>query len=250
MTTSAAVDPAIASAIGERLGAVRARIAAAASRVGRDPASISLLGASKYQPAGHVVAALEAGLRCLGENYVQEAREKQPIVLDALDARTTRPPRWHMIGALQRNKARDAVRLFDVIETVDRLSLAQELDRRAGSHERTLDVFLQVNLSGEPQKAGLAEDAVPALLAACADLENLTVTGLMTIPAPHAEPDGNRDAFARLRRLRDELRSTTGGGSLEELSMGMSQDFETAIEEGATLVRVGQDIFGPRPARD
>lgn len=235
------------AAIAARLASVQARVNAAAARAGRDPSDVTLLGASKYQSPDKIAAAIRAGLRCCGENYVQEAREKLPLVRAALATDQADAVRWHMIGALQRNKARDAVQLFDVIETVDRTSLAREIDKRAHTQERTIEILLQVNLSKEPQKAGIAEADLAALLTECAPLANLQVIGLMTIPAPHPEPEGNRPTFARLRTLRDTLRDSPGGGSLRELSMGMSRDFEIAIEEGATLVRVGQDLFGPRP---
>jgi len=243
------VDTALQQSIAARLAGVRGRMAAAAARAGRDPSCVTLLGASKYQPAEHVAAAIASGLTCCGENYVQEARDKQPRVRDCLGEEQPSPVRWHMIGALQRNKARDAVQLFDVIETVDRLSLAKEINKRAATSGREVEILLQVNLSQEPQKAGVREDELAALVEACAGLEHLRLTGLMTIPAPHPEPDGNRPAFAHLRALRDNLQRQPGGEGLRELSMGMSRDFETAIEEGATLIRVGQDIFGPRPGR-
>jgi pyridoxal phosphate enzyme (YggS family) len=236
--------------IADRLAAVMTRIDGAARRAGRDPAEVTLLGASKVQGPERLAAAVEAGLGCLGENYVQEARDKQPEVERLLEPEVGAQVRWHMIGPLQRNKARDAVRLFDVIETLDRESLAKELDKRAAAVGRTIEALVQVNLSGEPQKAGVPEEGLPGLLEACSQLEHLRVIGLMTIPAPSPEPDGNRAVFARLRNLRDTLRLQPHGEDLRELSMGMSRDFETAIEEGATFVRVGTDLFGPRPAKD
>jgi pyridoxal phosphate enzyme (YggS family) len=154
-----------------------------------------------------------------------------------------------MIGALQRNKAKLAVSLFDVIQTLDRASLASEIDKRARAIDKCIDAYIQVNLSEEPQKAGVLEQALPELLALCAPLANLRIVGLMTIPAPVPNPADNRPVFARLRSLRDMLRTQPGGEALRELSMGMSRDFEIAIEEGATVVRVGSDLFGPRPAK-
>jgi pyridoxal phosphate enzyme (YggS family) len=170
----------------------------------------------------------------LGENRVQEAREK----IEALG----RPVPWHLIGSLQTNKAKDAARLFDWIHSVDRLELARELSRRAHGAERTLDVLLQVNLGDEPQKGGVAPAEVKGLREAMAGLPGLRVRGLMAIPPVTESPERTRPYFRRLRELRDEL-------GLEHLSMGMSADFEVAIEEGATMVRVGTAIFGPRAPR-
>lgn len=237
--------------ITQRIERVRERIDEAAKRSGRRSDEVTLLGASKVQSADLVFEALRAGITCLGENYVQEAAEKQTAVNALLDstAANVAPPRWHMIGALQRNKAKLAVSLFDVIETVDRSSLATEIDKRARAQSKTIDIFIQVNLSGESQKAGIEETGVGGLLESCAALENLRVTGLMTIPAPVEDPADNRPVFAQLRNLRDGLRPAPGGEALEALSMGMSRDFEIAIEEGATVVRVGSDLFGPRPAK-
>jgi len=238
----------------ERFARVRRRIEAAADRAGRQPGEITLLGASKYQSPEVVAAALRAGLVCLGENYVQEAATKQPEIAALLGSASPglpplAPPRWHMIGALQRNKARLAVTLFDVIETLDRTSLAMEIDKRARTAEKQMDAFIQVNLSRESQKAGIREEDLQALLESCAPLANLRITGLMTIPAAAKEPEDNRRHFAQLRALRDRSRGSPGAEALEELSMGMSQDFEIAIEEGATLVRVGRDLFGEREGR-
>jgi hypothetical protein len=154
-------------------------------------------------------------------------------------------PRWHFIGHLQRNKVRDVVRDYDVVETLDRESLGDALDRRAAGRGRPLEALIQVNVSREPQKSGAAPEEVPALLARSAGWENLRVTGLMAIPAP-GSAEATRADFARMRALFDTLRSEPGGEQLRELSMGMSSDFETAIEEGATIVRVGTAIFGAR----
>jgi hypothetical protein len=226
-------------ALAARLAALRERIAAAARRAGRDPGEITLVGVSKRVPAERVAAAVAAGLRDVGESFVQEARAKIPEVA----ARVAERPRWHLVGRLQRNKARDAAALFDWVHGVDREDLARELDRRAAQAGRTLAVLLQVNLSGEAQKGGAAPDAVPGLLAAC---RALAVRGLMTVPATAEDPEAARPAFARLRALRDALRAAPGGDGLVHLSMGMSHDFEVAVEEGATMVRVGTALFGAR----
>jgi pyridoxal phosphate enzyme (YggS family) len=234
----------VSAGIAGRLAAVRERIADAARRAGRDPDEIRLVGVSKRFPAADVVAAVRAGLDAVGENYVQEAVPKLEEACAALDADGLARPRLHFIGQLQRNKARQAAGAFDVVETLDRPALGQELDKRAGAAGRRIEVFLQVDVSGEAQKGGVAPEALPGLLEASSGWSHLAVTGLMAIPAPAPDP---RPAFARLRSLRDALGSQAGGEALRELSMGMSGDFEQAIEEGATVVRVGTAIFGQRP---
>lgn len=234
------------SAVAVRLARVRERIAAAAARAGRDPAQIVLVAVSKTVDSARIVEAARSGLGDLGESYVQEARQKIPAVEAALAAGPS--PRWHFIGRLQRNKAKDVARLFDSVHSVDRSELAQELDRRAGALGRRLDVLLQVSLCGEPQKGGVAEAELPALVDACAGLSSLRLAGLMTVPAD-GDAELARPVFARLRRLRDALRVHLGPDALPFLSMGMSGDFEVAIEEGATHVRVGTAIFGPREGK-
>jgi pyridoxal phosphate enzyme (YggS family) len=235
--------------VAERVRGVRCRIEQAARRAGRDPAEVTLVGITKRIPARLAAAGVRAGLTDLGESFVQEARRKLPEIAAALGQAA--PPRWHFVGRLQRNKAGAAVRLFDVIQSVDDARLALALDRRAAQEGRTIDVLLQVNLSAEPQKGGLPRDALPALVTECAGLANLRCIGLMTIPAPSEDPEASRAPFAELRELRDSLRGTPGGESMRELSMGMTGDFEVAVEEGATIVRVGTAIFGPRqPLRD
>lgn len=230
------------SGIAERLRAVEERIAGAARRAGRDPREVSLVAVSKRMPAQRVVEAVHAGVRRLGENYVQEAAAKIPAVHAALAPDAARP-RWHFIGRLQRNKAGVAAGCFDCIETVDRAALGEALAKRA---ERPLDVLIQVDVSGEPQKGGVSPEALPNLLAASTAWTTLRVVGLMAIPAAAADAEASRPAFARLRALRDAQRAGPGGEALRELSMGMSSDFEVAIEEGATIIRVGTAIFGPR----
>lgn len=226
-----------------RLESIRSRIDAAARRAGRNPGDVELVGIVKRQPRERVIAAVEAGLRCLGESYVQEARDRRDDLERGFAAlgqgcRVS----WRLVGRLQRNKAKIAAELFDAVDSVDRLELAQELDRRAAARGRPLEVCIQVNLSGEAQKGGLPETELPALLDACKALAHLRVVGLMTLPAA-GEPEASRPAFARLRELRDTLRDRLDG---DELSMGMSNDYPIAIEEGATLVRVGTALFGER----
>ncbi len=229
-----------------RIAAVRTRIDAAAAAVGRDPKDVTLVGVSKKKPANEVAAAVRAGLTHLGENYVQEARAKLGVVGQLLADPPGPTPRWHFIGQLQRNKARDVVRDFDVIETVDRASLGAELETRAAAAGRTLDVLIQVNVSGEAQKGGVDPDSLEDLLGQSRAWSNLRVIGLMGVPARATNPEANRESFRALRELRDRTREAPGGEGLQQLSMGMSGDFEIAIEEGATIVRVGTSIFGPR----
>lgn len=235
-------------ALAARLAALRARIEAAAGRAGRDPAGVRVIGASKRQPAARIAAAARAGLRDLGENYVQEATAKIAAVQEILGAEAAGALRWHGIGHLQRNKAREAVAAFAFLHTLDSPRLAAELERQAAAAGRALAVLVQVNVSREPQKSGVAEEELPALLTSLAAHPHLRAIGLMTMPAPADDPEAARPAFARLRALRDELRHAPGGERLAELSMGMSHDFEVAVEEGATWVRIGTELFGPRPA--
>ncbi|HSL48776.1 MAG TPA: YggS family pyridoxal phosphate-dependent enzyme [Candidatus Deferrimicrobiaceae bacterium] len=215
------------------LGRVQEAVARACARAGRSPDHVLLIAVSKTVDAERVRLAVAAGVAALGENRVQEAREK----IEALG----RPVPWHLIGSLQTNKAKEAARLFDWIHSVDRLELAQELSRRAHGAQRTLDILLQVNLGDEPQKGGVAPAELRRLCDAAAGLPALRVRGLMAIPPAAPTPEETRPYFRTLRELRDRL-------GLEHLSMGMSADYEVAIEEGATMVRVGTAIFGPRVA--
>jgi pyridoxal phosphate enzyme (YggS family) len=210
---------------------VREAIARACGRAGRSPDDVLLVAVSKTVEAEQIRLAVAAGIPALGENRVQEAREK----IETLG----HPVPWHLIGSLQTNKAKEAARLFDWIHSVDRVELARELSRRARALDRTLDILIQVNLGEEPQKAGVAPGELKALLDAMTGLESLRIRGLMAIPPAVETPEAARRFFRRLRELRD-------GAGLEHLSMGMSADFEVAIEEGATMVRVGTALFGPR----
>lgn len=214
---------------------VRERVARAAERAGRSADDVLLVGVSKTVDVGRIREAIAAGLRALGENRVQEARQKI--------AEIGRPVAWHLVGHLQTNKVKDALELFDVIHAVDRIELARELDRRARARGHTVDVLVQVNVGGEPSKGGWPPDAVDVALEATARLAGLKVRGLMTIPPPVERAEDARVWFRQLRVLAERHR-------LAELSMGMSNDFEVAIEEGATMVRVGTAIFGPRPVRE
>jgi pyridoxal phosphate enzyme (YggS family) len=230
----------------ERLRAVRERAKAAAVRAARDPGEVVILGVGKRQPAEPIADAVRAGLEHVAESFAQEARDKIPQVEAMLSETGTAPPRWHFVGQLQRNKARYVARLFDCVESVDRIEVARELDHRAALAERHLDILIQVKLRGEAQKGGVAPDRVVPLLEECRSCERIRVTGLMTVPPASDDPEASRPVFAALRELRAELRERPGGDALRELSMGMSADFEVAIEEGATIVRVGTAIFGPR----
>jgi PLP dependent protein len=219
-----------ADEIRANLDAVRARVDAACARAGRKRGAITLVAVTKTFPAEAVDAAIAAGATDIGENRVQEARDKQPLVR----ARA----RWHLIGHLQSNKAKDAVRLFDVIHTIDSIGLAEKVARAAEAAGRKPTVLIEVNIGREEQKSGALPDDVTALARDVARLEPLHLAGLMCIP-PQGEPEEMRPWFRDLNRMRDDC-------GLEHLSMGMTDDFEVAIEEGATIIRVGRAIFGSR----
>ena len=231
------------SGIDARLAGLRGRIETAARRAGRDPAAVTLLGVAKRIASQAVADAVRAGLADVAENYVQEAVGRRDVLCALLPAGP--PPRWHFIGRLQRNKARAVAEHFDVVHTLDREALGAALERGAAAAGRRLEVLVQVNTSGEAQKGGVAPEQAAALLEAARAWHHLRVRGLMTIPAPADDPERSRPAFAALRALRDALRPDHP--DLAELSMGMSGDFEVAIEEGATIIRVGTALFGPRP---
>jgi pyridoxal phosphate enzyme (YggS family) len=219
-----------------RLEKVRQQIAEAAARAGRDPAEIELVAVSKTQTVGIIREAMRAGVNVFGENKVQEAARK----IAELERGS-----WRLIGHLQTNKAKMAVQLFDSIDSVDRVELAEELDRRAEPVGKTQNVLLQVNVAGESTKFGCAPDAARGLAEAINNLPRLTLRGLMTI-APYADdPEKSRPPFAALRELRDTLERDTGL-QLPVLSMGMSGDFAIAVEEGSTSLRIGTALFGPR----
>jgi pyridoxal phosphate enzyme (YggS family) len=228
--------------IAENVARVRERMEAAARRAGRDPGKIRLVAVSKTVESGRIRQALEAGVDSLGENYVQEAQKK----IEELG----RGAAWHFIGHLQSNKAKAAVRLFDYVHSVDSLRLAQELSRVAGQQNKVLPVLLQINLGQETTKFGALQDDTLRLLEQMGLLPGISVKGLMTLPPFFDNPEESRPYFHVLRDLAEAVsRRKIAGVSMEELSMGMSNDFETAIEEGATLVRVGTAIFGPRPLK-
>lgn len=223
--------------IAERVEGVRQRIAAACAAAGRDPESVTLVAVSKTQPPEAVRAAADCGLRVFGENRVQEAGFKIPLCPGHLD--------WHLVGHLQANKARPAVRLFSTIHSIDSVGLLRRVDEIAAEEGRRPRVLIEVNVSGEASKNGMAPDDVPAALEAANGLRCVEVAGLMTMPPYCEDPERARGFFRVLRELRDRCSAETGF-ALPELSMGMSMDFEVAIGEGATLVRVGTDLFGGR----
>jgi pyridoxal phosphate enzyme (YggS family) len=222
------------SDIRANLDRVRERVARAAERAGRRGSDVLLIGVSKTVEAARIRQAIEAGVAALGENRVQEAKEKV--------AEIGRPVPWHLIGHLQTNKVRDAIELFDVIHSLDRVDLARALDKRARARGRTVDALIEVNVAGEASKGGVSPDGLGGLLDAVAAMPSVKVRGLMAIPPEAKDADESRVWFRALRKLGERH-------GFKDLSMGMSGDFEVAIEEGATMVRVGTAIFGPRPPR-
>ena len=236
--------------LAERSTAVQARISAAAMRAGRDPAEITLVAVSKTHPAETVVAAYQAGLRVFGENRVEEAGPKAAAVAALLN----RPPsvvhrpsstvEWHMIGHLQSRKADEVLPWASLVHSVDSVKLAGRLSRICQTADRELSILLEVNVAGEANKYGLTPAALPDAVAAIAALPGLRVRGLMTMAPIVPDPEEARPVFAGLRRLRDDLARRFPALDWRHLSMGMTDDFEVAIEEGATMVRIGRAIFG------
>jgi pyridoxal phosphate enzyme (YggS family) len=228
--------------IPERLARIRSRIEEACRRGGRPAGSVVLVGASKTQPAAALAEAWEAGLRVFGENRVQEAAAKSPELPPGIE--------WHLIGPLQTNKVRLAVDLFRAVHSIDRLKIAEALDREAGARGRALEGFLEINLGGEASKHGFSPEGLADAVRPLAGLSHLRIVGLMSIPPQGDGPEGSRPWFRRLRELRDGLAALPEwSGFPGWLSMGMSDDFEVAVEEGATHVRVGTALFGSRQPR-
>ena len=224
----------------ERISTVHARIHAAAAACGRNPETVRLVAVSKTMPAERVRRAIQAGAVILGENYIQEAREK-------FNALVSFPVEWHFIGHLQSKKAKYAVRLFDLIHSVDSLKLALELNKQARKIDKIQQILVQVNISREESKSGVFESEIMTLLEDVSRLENLRVRGLMTMPPFFDDPDRARPYFRTLRQIAERIQQEKlPHVAMEELSMGMSGDFEVAIAEGATLVRIGTAIFGAR----
>jgi PLP dependent protein len=224
----------------ENLRSIQERIAQAADKVGRNPQEVRIVAAAKGQGAEKIREAIAAGIRIIGHNYLQEAAE-------GMDAAAVPEVSFHMIGHLQRNKSNKAVDLFHVIETVDDDRLASTLNRRAEAEGKTLGVMIQVSLAGELQKSGIDEDGARRLAEFIRTLTSIRLMGLMTMPPFFDDPDRARPYFSRLRELRDRLKSSgVLTEEMNELSMGMTGDYEVAVEEGATLVRIGTALFGPR----
>lgn len=224
------------SAIKENLSRVLEKIEKAAQKVGRNPGEVKLVAVSKTVEASRIQEAIEAGVSILGENYVQEAQKKIEEI--------GRPVSWHFIGHLQSNKAKHAVRLFDMIHSIDSLPLAEELNRRAEQSNRIIRVMIEVNLSQEATKFGADEKMLMNLARGIQRLNHLSLEGLMTMPPYFDSPELSRPYYIALRTLKERM--VKEGITMKELSMGMSNDFDIAIEEGATYVRVGTAIFGPR----
>jgi pyridoxal phosphate enzyme (YggS family) len=224
----------------QQIEALWERIRRCAEDCGRSVEEIRLVAVSKTKPAERIVEAINAGVSILGENYIQEAQEKASRLADY-------PVAWHFVGHLQSNKAKQAVQLFDLIHSVDSLKLAKALARHAAAIGKVQKILIQINLDDAPSKSGIAAAAAIGLIGEIAAYENLSVRGLMTMPSAFGNPERVRPCFAALRRLRDQVQGChIPHVDMRELSMGMTGDFETAIEEGATLLRIGTAIFGRR----
>jgi len=220
---------------------IRAAIAHAALRVGRRVSDVRLMAVTKTVDDDRIMAAIEAGVDIIGESYVQEAKRKIEKMGRTLE--------WHMIGHLQSNKAKYAVKLFDMIHSLDRMDLAVELNRRAGAQDMAMKVLIEINVSGEKTKSGVPYDKSLQLVKDISFLNNISIQGLMTIAPWFDNPEDARPYFKALRELRDRIiDADIPRAAMRELSMGMSGDYEVAVEEGATIVRVGRVIFGERPS--
>jgi pyridoxal phosphate enzyme (YggS family) len=231
--------------IASNLQQLRDQIASACARAHRDPSTVALMAVSKTHPAEAVLEAYDAGQRLFGENRVQEWQSKLPALAQLFDiVQSPLPAQAHLIGPLQNNKTSKAAELFDAIDTLDSLKTAERLNTTAQALNKTLGVLIEIKLSHEDTKHGLAPEDLPALLTALQTLQHLEVRGLMTVPAYTEDPELARPTFQQLRRLRDENQPLCP--TLNELSMGMSHDFQVAIEEGSTTVRLGTAIFGKR----
>jgi pyridoxal phosphate enzyme (YggS family) len=224
--------------LSDKLSAIQQRIKDACSRSGRSPDSVTLLAVTKGQPPEAVSQAAQLGLSLFGENKVQEAKAKIPLCPGRLS--------WHMIGHLQSNKCRDTVELFEMIQSVDSLPLAEELNKRAEQAAKRMPILLEVNIAGEASKVGYPPERLLGDLQQINALPRLAIHGLMCVPPWTAEPEKARPLFRRLRELKTDCEEILGA-SLAQLSMGMSGDFEIAIEEGSTIIRIGTALFGPRP---
>ncbi|BCW92456.1 MAG: YggS family pyridoxal phosphate enzyme [Thermoanaerobaculum sp.] len=226
------------STVAARLAAVRERIAEACQKAGRNPQEVKILAVTKTHPAAVVEEAIAAGVDAIGENRVQEAAEKRPAV--------RHPAFWHLVGPLQRNKAKKAIELFDLIATVDRVPLAETLERLLANRAKVMPVMVEVNVGREPQKSGVLEEELPPLVSfLLSHCPHLQLLGLLTVPPYHPDPERSRPHFRRLREVARQLEAAFQLPPLQ-LSMGMSEDFWVAVEEGATWVRLGRALFGER----
>lgn len=231
--------------IAENLSSITDRMSRAARKAGRYNGEVTLVCVTKYVELKRIKEAIKAGARTFGENYIQESKAK-------IEALKRKPVKWHFIGQLQKNKAKPAVELFDMMETIDSVELAEALSKRASNRadNKPLDVLIEVNLARERSKAGFTVKGLERAVRKISQLENLRIKGLMAIPPFHESPELSRPYFVTLRRLAERTnRLQIPNVSMHELSMGMSEDFEIAIEEGATIVRVGRAIFGERPEK-
>jgi pyridoxal phosphate enzyme (YggS family) len=227
------------STIQENIEKIRENIAEAALRSGRSVSDVRLMGVTKTVDDARIMEAIEAGIDIVGENYVQEGKRKIEKMGKNIE--------WHMIGHLQSNKSKYAIKLFDLIHSVDRMSLARELDKRSGNAGLKTKILVEVNVSGEETKSGVQKEDALSLVKAIAGLQNLTVQGLMTMPPWFDNQEDARPFFVSLRELRDRIiEEKITGVEMKELSMGMSGDYRVAVEEGATIVRIGTAIFGER----
>ena len=224
----------------ERVAEIREKTSEACRKAGRSCDAVKILAAGKKRTPEEIDSVFQAGIGVIGENRVQEAGQKIPLCSSGVE--------WHMIGHLQGNKVREAVRLFSMIHSVDSLKLLRAIDRICGESGRTVSVCLEVNVAGESSKFGLAPGDVPAILEDSSNLVNVDLSGYMTVPPYSQDPEDSRRYFSRLRELGDRWADDTGI-ALEELSMGMSGDYEVAVEEGATWIRPGTALFGPRRAK-
>ena len=217
------------------------RIGEAAQKAGRNPREIKLLAAAKSQSVESIRAAIAAGVRLIGENYVQEAESKRQVILEAGE--------WHMIGHLQRNKVKAALSTFDLIQSLDSMALAVELDKEGRRNGKTVRTLIEVNLGAEASKSGIGQDKVAELLKRVGDLSHVRVEGFMAVPPFKEKPEEIRPYFSALKELQVKLQCLKiPNGSFNELSMGMTHDYPVAVEEGATIVRIGTALFGPRKA--
>jgi len=228
--------------VAENIRKIREEIAETSAKNGRSPASVRLMAVTKTVDDELIIEAIKAGVDIIGENYLQEAKRKLGSIGKSSE--------WHLIGHLQTNKARFAVSLFDMIHSVDRIELASELDRRASAGCLTMKILIEVNISGETTKSGVPLTEAIAFVRAVAALPNLSIQGLMTMPPFFDDPEEARPFFRKLRELRNQIATEKiPRVEMKELSMGMSGDYHVAIEEGATIVRIGRAIFGERPPR-